>query len=150
MAIEISAGTGKKKGSKPEMNVTPLVDVVLVLLIVFMVVTPMLSKQFWIHLPAEPQDEAPSQPPPERDEPIVVTVDSNGTIRILREVVSMREFGARLRSVLSDRPGVTVFFDAENDAPYGRAVEVLDQMHGAGARTIAVSTESLASLSSSR
>jgi biopolymer transport protein ExbD/biopolymer transport protein TolR len=149
MAIEISSG-GRKKGAKPEMNVTPLVDVVLVLLIVFMVVTPMLTKQFWIHLPAEPRDEVESRPPVEREGPIVVTVESNGSIRILRDVVQLRDFSARLRGILSSRANEPVFFDAEDDAPYGRAVEVLDQIRGAGARTIAVSTESLASLSDSR
>ncbi len=149
MAIEISAGS-RKEGARPEMNVTPLVDVVLVLLIVFMVVTPMLSKQFWIHLPAEPRGEAERRPPVEHDGPIVVTVGSDGTIRILQDVVSIRDFSARLRGVLSSRAGDPVFFDADEDAPYGRAVEVLDQIRGAGARTIAVSTESLASLNHSR
>ncbi|MDQ3034007.1 MAG: biopolymer transporter ExbD [Myxococcota bacterium] len=145
MAFEVSSGKGKKKGrSKPDMNVTPLVDVVLVLLIIFMVITPMLAKQFWIHLPTDPEEEASRPPPSPDDGPVVVTVDAEGAIRINRDVVELAVFEPRLRRVLAARGDRTVFFDAESDAPYGRAVEVLDRARGAGATTIAVSTEPLA------
>jgi biopolymer transport protein ExbD len=145
MAFEVSTGRGKKKGrTKPDMNVTPLVDVVLVLLIIFMVITPMLAKQFWIHLPTDPDEEAARPPPSPDDGPVVVTVDGEGAIRINRDVVQLPEFEARLRRVLAARGDRTIFFDAESDAPYGRAIEVLDRSRGAGATTIAVSTEPLA------
>ena len=145
MAFEVSTGKGGKKGrSKPDMNVTPLVDVVLVLLIIFMVITPMLAKQFWIHLPEEPEAEATPPPPAHDDGPVVVTVDSEGRILINRDVVALPELQARLRRVLSARGDRTIFFDAQSDAPYGRAVEVLDLCRGAGATTIAVATEPLA------
>jgi biopolymer transport protein ExbD/biopolymer transport protein TolR len=62
MAFEVaSPGKGKKKGrSTPDMNVTPLVDVVLVLLIIFMVITPLLAKQFWVHVPERPDEAEPA------------------------------------------------------------------------------------------
>ena len=148
MAFEVAAagrGKGKKKGrSKPDMNVTPLVDVVLVLLIIFMVITPMLAKQFWVHVPSEPDEAAQPTPPSPDDGPVVVTVDSEGAIRINRDVVELAQLEGRLHRVLAARGDRTVFFDAESDAPYGRAVEVLDHCRGAGATTIAVSTEPLA------
>ncbi|UJR82512.1 ExbD/TolR family protein [Sandaracinus amylolyticus] len=145
MAFEVSTGKGGKKGrNKPDMNVTPLVDVVLVLLIIFMVITPMLAKQFWIHLPSEPEAEATPPPPSDDDGPPVVTVDAAGRVLINRDEVPLAQLEARLRRVLAARGDRTVFFDAQSDAPYGRAVEVLDTCRGAGATTIAVATEALA------
>lgn len=145
MAFEVSTGKGKKKGrSKPDMNVTPLVDVVLVLLIIFMVITPMLAKQFWIHLPSEPDAEATPPPPSDDEGPPVLTVDAEGRVLINRDVVPLAQLETRLRRVLAARGDRTIFFDAQSDAPYGRAVEVLDTARGAGATTIAVATEALA------
>ena len=77
---------------QPDMNVTPLVDVVLVLLIIFMVITPMLAKQFWVHVPSEPDEAAEPTPPSDPDDgPVVVTVDSEGAIRINRDVVELAQ-----------------------------------------------------------
>lgn len=147
MAFVVAAGKGGKKGRRratPDMNVTPLVDVVLVLLIIFMVITPMLAKQFWIHLPSEPEADAAPPPPSAADGPVVLTVDGEGVIRINRDVVPLEQLQARLHRVLAARGDRTIFFDAASDAPYGRAVEVLDTARGGGATTIAVATEALA------
>jgi biopolymer transport protein ExbD len=134
---------GKKKRSRPEMNVTPLVDVVLVLLIIFMVVTPMLYKQFWINLPDRPDDQAP--PPAANDDgPLVVTVDGEGKTRINREVVTDDELVRRLPRMLAARGQRRIFFDATDDADFGRAAHVLDLARAGGATTIAVMTEALA------
>lgn len=142
MAFEVGGGRGKKKRATPSMNVTPLVDVVLVLLIIFMVITPMLAKQFWVHVPAEPEAAQPA--PPSDDGPPVVTVDAEGVVRINHDEVPLDQLEARLHRVLAARSDRTVFFDAASDAPYGRAVEVLDTARGSGATTIAVATEPLA------
>ena len=145
MAFEVAShgkGKGKKKGAKPDMNVTPLVDVVLVLLIIFMVITPLLAKQFWVHVPDAPEDAQPVPPAPDQDS-IVVTVDSEGQIHINRDVVPTEQFQARLTRVLAASGDRTVFFDAASDAPYARAVEALDLCRGGGATTIAVSTRPL-------
>lgn len=145
MAFDVAnAGKGSKKGRvAPDMNVTPLVDVVLVLLIIFMVITPLLAKQFWVHVPRQPENEpAPSEPQPDRN-PIVVTVDAEGRIRLNRDIVERESFEARLTRALAAAGDRTIFFDADSDAPYGRAMEVLDLCRGAGASTIAVATTPL-------
>src|SRR6187402_3113832 len=100
MAFEVATGKGGKKGrARPDMNVTPLVDVVLVLLIIFMVITPMLAKQFWVHVPAEPEEDAqPSTPSDEHT--VVVTVDAAGAVRINRDEVSLADLPTRLERVL--------------------------------------------------
>lgn len=142
MAMDLGAGKGKKGRAAPEMNVTPLVDVVLVLLIIFMVIAPSLKATFWVHVPDRPD---PNDPPPPPDtlliEPIVVSVRGDGRIRINREVLTDRTFPARLHRMLAARNERKIFFDASNDAPYGRAVEVLDLARRGGAAHIAVLTE---------
>jgi len=140
MAMDLAAKQGRR-GPRPEMNVTPLVDVVLVLLIIFMVITPLLSKQFWIHLPV--QESTTSTPPAaaEGPGPVVVSVDHEGVVRIDRQVVEVTDLARRLRRVLAARGDRTVFFDAADDATYERAVQVLDVARSGGATTIAVLTK---------
>jgi biopolymer transport protein ExbD/biopolymer transport protein TolR len=135
--------TGLKPGrAQPNMNVTPLVDVVLVLLIIFMVITPLLAKQFWVHLPNKIENDKPPDPS-EKDKPIVVTVTKAGEIKINREVVESGEFSNKLKRVLAAREQRTIFFDADDDAEFGKAVEVLDLARAGGSATIAVMTEPL-------
>lgn len=143
MAMDLGSGGKSKLGvATPEMNVTPLVDVVLVLLIIFMVITPLLSKQFWVHLPEDKKENTP--PPPSSDGPVVVTVAEDGTIRVNRDKVTLDELDTKLRRALAAKGQRTAFFDAADDASFGRAAEVLDHMRGGGATTIAVLSERLA------
>jgi len=139
MAFDTGGG-GKKSKPRPDMNVTPLVDVVLVLLIIFMVVTPMLAKQFWVNVPSEPDENAAPPPPSDAPPSIMVTVQPDGTVRINSDIVPLAELSERVTRALAAREDRTVFFDAE----YGIAVEVLDALRGGGATTVAVMTEPLA------
>jgi biopolymer transport protein TolR len=123
------------------MNVTPLVDVVLVLLIIFMVVTPLLAKQFWIHLPNEVDKAEP--PSDDADKSIVVSVNKGGDIMINGEVIPKAEFTTRLKRSLAGSHQRTIFFDAEEDADFGTAMNAMDLARGGGASTIAVVTAPL-------
>ncbi len=143
MAFDLGPKNGKLGRPRPSMNVTPLVDVVLVLLIIFMVVTPLMAKQFWIHLPNKVEKEPPHDPL-EKDRPVVISVTRAGEIRINHDVVPRTEFSAKLRRVLSAREQRTVFFDADDDADFGTAMEALDFARAGGAATIAVLTEPIA------
>src|SRR3974390_2420725 len=103
MAFEVASqgSKGKKGRATPSMNVTPLVDVVLVLLIIFLVITPMMAKQFWLVLPEKPdKQETAVKEPDEKDKSIVVTL-RNGEIHINREVISKDAFSDKLRRVLA-------------------------------------------------
>ena len=145
MGMDLGKSPSKPGRATPTMNVTPLVDVVLVLLIIFMVVTPLMAKQFWIHLPNKPEKEEPERPD-DKNESVVVTVTKAGDIMINREVVPEPEFSARLRRVLAFKGQRTIFFDADEDAELGNAVKTMDLARGGGAETIAVVTEPLARL----
>jgi biopolymer transport protein TolR len=145
MAMDIGTGRGKPGRATPSMNVTPLVDVVLVLLIIFMVITPLLAKQFWLHLPNKVENEEPQEPVDDKDKPIVVTVTKRGEIKINRDVIAKDQFQHKLKRVLAAKQQRTVFFDAEDDAEFGIAVEAMDLARAGGAATIAVLTDAIAS-----
>jgi biopolymer transport protein ExbD/biopolymer transport protein TolR len=143
MAMELGKTGGKPGRARPTMNVTPLVDVVLVLLIIFMVVTPLMAKQFWIHLPNKVEKE--EQPPSSDDDTaVVVLVTKSGEIMINREKVPDGQFADKLHRVLAAKRQRTVFFDADEDADFGVAVRAMDLARGGGAATIAVVTQPLA------
>jgi len=119
------------------MNVTPLVDVVLVLLIIFMVVTPLLSKQFWLQLPR--QDAAPAEPPSE-NKSVVLTVKKDGSLAINGGDLKKEELKDKVARVMAARSDKVVYFDAADDAPYAITVEAMDLARQGGAKTIAILT----------
>jgi len=122
------------------MNVTPLVDVVLVLLIIFMVITPLLTKSFWVHVPKQEQEKeevTPEQLQEDPSPPLVLHVGAGRSIQVNGTDVGVDEFAARDDHVL--------FFDAADDAEYGFAVEVMDRAREGAAVTIAALTSALAS-----
>lgn len=136
---------GNDKHPVPTLNVTPLIDVALVVLIIFMVVTPMLMKQFWLNLPKKEQEE--KEPPPETDDankPLVMTVDPDGTIRINQTALARGEIRERLPRMIAAKRQKVLYFDAHDDVPYGVAVEAMDLARAGGARSIAMLTEKLA------
>jgi biopolymer transport protein ExbD len=138
-----SAGKGGKRPQpSPVMNVTPLVDVALVILIIFMVVTPMMTKTFWLNLPKQDDDQK-DEPPPTDDanKPLVLTVDKQGVIRVNQTVLSRRELQQHLGRMIAAKRQKVVYFDAHDDLPYGKAVEVMDLSRVGGARSIAILTQ---------
>jgi biopolymer transport protein ExbD len=132
---------GKRSKPSPAMNVTPLVDIVLVLLIIFMVMTPMMTKTFWLNVPKEQDDKTPPPPPSVKNEPLVLTVDKSGVIRINKTVLEKHEIASRLPRMLAAKQMKVVYFDAHSDTPYGSAMEAMDLARAAGARSIALLTE---------
>ena len=141
MAFDLSS-SGRRSAIRPSMNVTPLVDVVLVLLIIFMVVTPMLMKQVWMNVPPKSQDDAPP-PPADAQPPIVLTLDLAGVTQINGDIVTGPELVETVKRMLNARADKVVFFDAASDVPYERAVEVMDVLKGGGVETVAVLAEEL-------
>jgi len=135
------SGSEKKGVAQPVMNVTPLVDVVLVLLIIFMVVTPLLNKQMWLNLPKKDEEAKNEPPPPDADKPVVLTVDKSGVVKINQTVVERSELRERLRRIFAARSDQLLYFDAADEAPYGIAVEVMDIAKMGGAKGIAILTE---------
>ena len=142
MAMHV--GTGDAKGVTPSMNVTPLVDVVLVLLIIFMVVTPLLTKQFWVHTPKQEKEEVtPEQANQDPTPPLVLRVGADRAVSVNGTPVEVAELSERLKRMFAAREDHILFFDAADDAPYGFTVEVMDRAREGGAVTIAALTNAL-------
>jgi biopolymer transport protein ExbD len=142
--MAMTVGTAQGKGPVPVMNVTPLVDVVLVLLIIFMVMTPLLNKKFWVHTPKQEKREVEKQeltsdPQP----PLVLRVAADKSLTVNSAAVSLDELPQRLRRMFAARDDHVLFFDAADDAPYGFTVEVMDRAREGGAVTIATLTAAL-------
>lgn len=133
---------GRKSGGNvvPSMNVTPLIDIVLVLLIVFMVITPMLAKQFYVHLPKQDKDKVETPPDP-GSQPLVLSLTADGIVKLNDTEVPLSELVMKLRRVFAARDDHMLFFDAHEDAPYGLAVQLLDKARDGGAVTISILTE---------
>ncbi len=127
----------------PEVNVTPLVDVALVVLIIFMVVTPLMVRQVNLHLPS-PDEPAKASPSPSDELPIVVSVDAQGAVRLGRDIVDDAELALRLPRMIAASSSKVVHFDADDSLPYADAVRVVDRARGAGAMKIAIVTKPLA------
>ena len=129
---------GAKRGPQGEINVTPLIDIVLVLLIIFMVMTPVMLKE----LPAKvPQKQVENVPQPPGENPIVVELDAHDAVMLNGESVAAETIGPRVgERLLHDRQKV-VFFKIHDDANYGRAVKIMDVCKGAGAKTLGIVTK---------
>jgi len=127
---------GSKKGMD-EINVTPLIDVVLVLLIIFMVMTPKKIQNMASNLPPEDTEEPPPPPPDKPPDQLMLAVYADGTTALNLEPYASDD---ALRDILERRLAAkdkkTVFVDAHPDAPYGRVVSVMDLARDAGAEKI--------------
>jgi biopolymer transport protein ExbD len=125
-----------------DINVTPLVDVVLVLLIIFMVVTPLLDKMLRVRVPDAEQTEEYDVP---QQTQIVVSVAKEGELLLNNEKVADDAYVQRLRRALAARaPGDRlVFFSADDEALYPRLVFALDGARQAGAETMTMTTEKM-------
>jgi biopolymer transport protein TolR len=136
----MNVGGGGKRPA-PVINVTPLVDVVLVVLIIFMIVTMMMTRTLPLSLP---QDDKKDTNASESDiKPIVLTVDKSGVIRANQTVLTKIEVRDRIPRMLAAKSQKTVFFDAHDGVPYGQAVEVIDLVRAGGVKSIAMLTETV-------
>ena len=144
--MAMTIGSGDDKVVAPQMNVTPLVDVVLVLLIIFMVITPLLTKTFWIHTPRQEKEEVKREDiADDPNPPLVVRVGAGRSVEVNGATMPFEEVADRLRRMFAARDDHILFFDAADDADYGFAVEVMDEARAGGAVTIATLTEALGS-----
>lgn len=126
--------------TKSAINVTPLVDVVLVLLIIFMVVMPLMQRHLAVRIPAEEQVKSQNEPPPEQ---IIVRVERSGAFTINGEPIDAAGYVKALQARLQARTAADriVFVTPEDEAQYKRLVEALDGAREAGAETLGMLTD---------
>ena len=119
-----------------EINVTPFVDVMLVLLIIFMVTAPLMQQGIQVDLPETTTEAIRLQ-----DEPLVVTVKQDGTPFIASQEVPIEDLTAKLEAILDARGDENVFLRADQNAPYGAVAKVMAAIQNAGAPGIGIITD---------
>ena len=132
-----SGGAGRgRRSMNAEINVTPLVDVMLVLLIVFMITAPMLTTGVDVSLPNSKAQNLPAPDEP----PLSVTVDSAGKIYIQETETPLVELTSKLYAITGEGYEARIYLRGDENVDYGRVMQVMTQMQRAGFRNIAMVT----------
>lgn len=119
-----------------EINVTPFVDVMLVLLIVFMVTAPLLTVGVTVDLP-----QANNTPIPGQDEPLTVSVNRDGKIFLQESEIAIGDLGPRLIAILETKPETRIFVRGDRVIDYGRVMQVVGTIHDSGIAKVALITK---------
>jgi len=131
-------GAGGGKGVKSEINVTPLVDVVLVLLIIFMVVTPLLQKGFDMEIPKETEADVIVDPSSVQ---LILTIKNDSRMFLNKDEVNRNNLVEEVTKAITGRKVKVVFVQADGDLDYGYVVQLMDLVRQAGVEQVALITK---------
>jgi biopolymer transport protein TolR len=129
-------GPGGGRSLLSEINVTPLVDVMLVLLIIFMVTAPMMMQGVDVDLPQTAAKALNS-----KHEQLIISVSKKGEVYVDRYKVAVPELGEKLARICESKPGCEFYLKADRTVPYGLVVEVMAEVRRAGINTLGMVTQ---------
>jgi biopolymer transport protein ExbD/biopolymer transport protein TolR len=127
---------GRQGGPKADINITPLVDVVLVLLIIFMVVTPMMQKGVEVHLP-----KATNVLQGKENSPLIITVTEAKDVYVERDKITMEQLPDKVKEGMASVPGRTILLKGDKALKFGEVRKAMDQIRKSGSEQISLATE---------
>ena len=136
MAFQFSKSKSRSRTLMSDINVTPFVDVMLVLLIVFMVIAPMLTVGVPVNLPDSNADSLPDD-----KEPLTLTINSKGEIFIQKTKVGFSELIPKLLAIAKNRTDTRIYVRGDKNIDYGRVMEVMGKLSGSGFSKVALISE---------
>ena len=138
MAMSAGPRGGSRKKFRPmsDINVTPMVDVMLVLLVIFMVTAPLLTSGVPVDLPKTQAGQLKGD-----DQPLSVSVDKQGKIFLQDTEVSLEDLAPRLKAITAAKPETRIFVKGDSGINYGRVMEVMGQLGAAGFPHVALLTQ---------
>src|ERR1044071_261255 len=135
----MAMNVGSSGGVRSDINITPLVDVVLVLLIIFMVVTPLTQMGYDVQVPPKVETAVPT---PTQDQ-VIVRMDAEGHTFINKEQIPYEAFGGRLRQTLTNRSSKVIFFAADGELLYDKVAAFMDLCRDNGAQNLGIVFEDM-------
>lgn len=146
MGANVGTGTsGRRRGRRggaagafSDINVTPMVDVMLVLLIIFMVAAPMLTAGVTVDLP-----ETNAKPLPGKEEVLAISIDPKGDIYIQKEKIAIEKLRGRLQAVAQENKDMRIFVRGDKGVDYGTVMKVIGEINGAGLTKVALVSETI-------
>ena len=127
-----------KSAAMADINITPMVDVMLVLLIIFMVAAPMLT----VGVPVELPDTAATALPTEQEEPLSITIKADGGLALQTTEVADADLIPKLQAIAAERTSDKIFLRADGAVPYQRVAQVMGALNAGGFRNIGLVTDS--------
>ena len=132
----MSGGGGKSRATLSEINITPLVDVMLVLLIMFMVTTPLMQQGIEVDLPKTSASGVEVN-----DEPFVLVINANQTMTAAKQKIAMTDLRTKIKAIFETRKNKQVYIQADRKVDYGFVAEAMAEIRAAGIYNIGLVTQ---------